>query len=106
MISASSATATPVVREYGYDADGQLTSVSINGVNAEQHSYDVNGNRTVYQRPGQAAVTAEYDSQGNHRCPEIIGVKPTLLTEWLVDDNVLLNPEISKESKDGQVVKN
>ena len=48
--------------EYGYDARGRLTDVSIDGVFAEGYEYDANGNRTALLRPGQR-IEAEYDAQ-------------------------------------------
>jgi RHS repeat-associated protein len=45
-----------VTRVYTYDADGQLTGVSVGGSPVESYSYDANGNRSA------ASAAANYDA--------------------------------------------
>ena len=48
--------------EYEYDADGQLTSVFINGSRKEQYKYDRNGNRISWMI-GSTSHSAAYDER-------------------------------------------
>ncbi len=48
---------------YGYDADGQLTSVTSNGTTLESYGYDPDGNRTSKTLGSDAAESATYDAQ-------------------------------------------
>ena len=47
---------------YGYDAVGQLASVTIDGAPARQYSYDANGNRLTVNAGGVIS-SASYDDQ-------------------------------------------
>ncbi|NHA15432.1 PKD domain-containing protein [Thioalkalivibrio sp. XN279] len=55
-------TVNGMARVYGYtyDVDGQLLSVSRDGVEVERYAYDLNGNRTLVQSEGLVA-SASYD---------------------------------------------
>lgn len=48
--------------EYGYDDQGRLTDVMVDGTPAAHHEYDANGNRTLVER-GTETQVATYDAQ-------------------------------------------
>jgi RHS repeat-associated protein len=51
---------TTTTRTYGYDADGQVTSVAVGGTTVETYTYDENGNRLERTTPdGTATATVE-----------------------------------------------
>jgi RHS repeat-associated protein len=47
--------------DYSYDADGQLSTVAVNGIEVEKYTYDANGNRTGYQQNSQLQLSG-FDS--------------------------------------------
>ena len=49
-------------RTYAYDVDGQLLSVSYNGVEQERYAYDANGNRSSRHTVGIPTQIATYDA--------------------------------------------